>query len=112
MKLTVLTLWVVFTTVPVWAAEEHQELLLGLRTDFDAGEVVVEVASSGCTTKADFRCEFKDQTLTIFRLRRDSCKAMPHKMPITFTLKELGLSPHQPFALGNRIIVNENLTDK
>jgi len=43
-------------------------------------------------------------------MRPDDCKAMPQKMPVVFTLEELGLSPHQLFELGNRIIVNENLT--
>jgi len=90
-------------------AGEPPELLLGVGTDFDAGRITFVVASSGCTTRADFRCDLKDGTLTLVRERRDSCKAMPQRQSIAFTLKELGLSPHQPFTLGNRLIVNENV---
>jgi hypothetical protein len=91
------------------AAEQPPEVLLGVGTDFDAGQVTFVVASTGCTTRADFRCDQKDGKLTLIRERRDACKAMPQRLTITFTLKELGLSPHQPFTLGNRLIVNENL---
>jgi hypothetical protein len=68
------------------AAGERPESLLGVVTDFDAGRVTFDVASNGCTAKKDFRCDLKDGTL-----------------------EELGLSPNNPFALGNRLIVNENL---
>jgi hypothetical protein len=112
MKLTILWLGAVLLASPAWAGDERPEVLLGLSTDFDAGKVVFSVASSGCTAKADFRAQLNENTLTLFRTRRDSCKAMPSKVPIAFTLKELGLSPNQPFALGNRIIVNENLTER
>lgn len=110
MKATVLILCACLFAAPVWAGEGQPELLLGVTTDFDAGQIVFQVASGGCTTKEDFRFEFKNDTLTIFRMRGDYCKAMPHKVPITFALEELGISPHRPFALGNRIIVNQNLT--
>jgi hypothetical protein len=94
---------------PAWAEEARPESLLGVGTDFGAGKITFEVASSGCTTRKDFRCDFKDGTLTLLRLQRDSCKAMPEKVKITFTLAELGLSPNKPFTLGNKLIVNENL---
>lgn len=110
MKTTLLIIWALLLAVPVCAEDERPELLLGLSTDSAAGQVVFEVASSGCTAKEDFRCEFKENTLTIFRIRRDACKAMPQKTSIAFTLEELGIPPHQPFVLGNRITVNEMLS--
>jgi len=91
------------------AADERPEALLGVVTDFDAARIVFEVASNGCTARKDFRCDLKDGTLTLVRLRRDSCKAMPQREKIVFTLEEIGLSPSKPFALGNKLIVNENL---
>jgi len=109
MKTMVLFLGALLLAGPAAAAEERTEAVLGVATDFDAGKLTFEVASNGCTTRKDFRCDLKDGTLTLVRLRRDACKAMPEKAKITFTLEELGLSPHKPFALGNRLIVNENL---
>lgn len=91
------------------AGAEQLEDLLGLETNFDSKQIVLVVANSGCTSKGDFRVEVKDETLTVYRLQRDSCKRMPFRERITFSLDELGLSPHKPFALGNRIVVNENL---
>lgn len=91
------------------AADERPERLLGVSTDFDAGRITFEVASNGCTARKDFRCDLKDGTLTLLRLRRDACKAMAQREKIVFTLAELGLSPNAPFALGNKLIVNENL---
>ncbi|MCK4536761.1 MAG: hypothetical protein KAT93_07085 [Desulfuromonadales bacterium] len=91
------------------AEAEQLENLLGLETDFDTKQIMFVVASSGCTSKGDFRVEVKDEVLTVYRLQRDACKRMPFRERIVFTLDELGLSPHKPFALGNRILVNENL---
>lgn len=88
---------------------EQLENLLGLETDFDAKQIVLVVASSGCTGKGNFRVEVKDEVLSVYRLQRDACKRMPFRERIAFTLDELGVSPHKPFALGNRIVVNENL---
>lgn len=107
MKLTALCLSTVFLAAPAWAGDEPPEALLGVSTDIEGGQVLFEVASNGCTTKADFRSTYQDRTLTLVRIRRDACKAMPHRMKIAFTLGELRLSPHQPFALGNRIVVGE-----
>jgi len=111
MKPRILFLWVLLAA-PALAGDERAEVLLGVTTDFDAGQVVFTVASTGCTAKGDFRAQLKEGTLTLFRTRRDSCKAMPSKLPVAFTLKELGLSPSQPFSVGNRLIANENLTER
>lgn len=95
--------------VPSVAGDEVPEDLLGLHSDFISGQVFVEVVSGGCTTKDDFRSSFSDDTLTLFRIRQDDCKALPHKITIAFTLEELGINPHQPFSLANRIVVNEGM---
>ncbi len=91
------------------AGAEELETLLGVRTDFDAGRLVFEVASSGCTEKADFRATVDNGTLSLFRLQRDSCKAMPFRTQLLFGLEELGLSAQQPFRLANPLVVNEHM---
>lgn len=95
---------------PLQAGEGRPELLLGLATDFETGHIIFEVASRGCTERDDFRVEFRNSTLTLYRLRPDACKAMPQRLQLTYSLAELGVSPHHGFSLGNRFIVNENLT--
>ena len=109
MKASALLVGVLLLAGPAGGAEPRPETVLGVGTDFDAGRVTFVVASGGCTTRADFRCKLEDGTLTLVRERPDTCKAMPERYTVAFTLKELGLSPHQPFRLGNRLIVNENL---
>lgn len=98
----------IFAVSPAFA--EQPEKLLGLTTDFRAGSVTIEVAGSGCTDRDSFRVEFSNQTLTVYRVIPDNCKAMPAKEAFTYSLKELGISPHKPFTVGNPFIVNENLT--
>lgn len=95
--------------VPGVAGEGMPESILGLHTDFAAGQVFIEVVSGGCTTKDDFRSSFIDDTLTLLRIRQDDCKALPHKISIAFTLEELGINPYQPFKLANRLVVNEGM---
>jgi len=109
MKKCVIAICLLLLSMSTQAKAEQVENLLGLETDFDARQVVLVVASSGCTSKGDFRVEVKDDVLTVYRLQRDACKRMPFRERIAFTLDELGISPHKPFALGNRIVVNENL---
>lgn len=93
------------------ALAERPEVLLGISTDFNKGEITIEVTSSGCTMKGDFRFDFKENVLTIIRTRRDDCKAMPKKINLTYSLKEVGISPHQPFSISNKFIVNENIAN-
>jgi hypothetical protein len=109
MKRTALFLGALLLAGTALAADERPESLLGVVTDFDAGSITFEVASNGCTTRKDFRCDLKGETLTLVRLRRDSCKAMPQREKIVFKLEELKLSPNKPFVLGNKLIVNENV---
>lgn len=94
---------------PALAEEERTEALLGVATDFDAGKVTFEVASTGCTGKGDFRLKRDGDTLTLLRLRRDACKAMPQRTKLDFTLEELGVTPHKPFKIANPFLVNENV---
>ncbi len=85
------------------------EKLLGLSTDFDKGEITIEVVGSGCTQKEDFRFEFKENVLTIFRIRPDACKAMPDKVRLVYKLKDVGIERHQSFRVSNPFIVNFNI---
>ena len=109
MKPLFFIVWALLIAVPCVAGDEIPEPLLGLHTDFATGQIFVEVVSGGCTTKDDFRSSFSDDTLTLFRIRQDDCKALPHKISIAFALEDLGISPHQPFRLANRIVVNEGM---
>lgn len=109
MKRMIFIIWALLVAVPGVAGDEISENVLGLHTDFSRGQVFVDVVSGGCTTKDDFRSSFNDKTLTLSRIRPDECKALPHKITIAFTLKELGINPYQPFSLANRIVVNESM---
>lgn len=109
MKPIIFIIWALLVAVPGVAGERIPENILGLHTNSATGQVLVEVVSGGCTAKEDFRSSFIDETLTLFRIRQDDCKALPHKMTIAFTLEELGINPHQPFRLANRIVVNEGM---
>jgi hypothetical protein len=109
MKKIAIAICLLLLAMSTQAKAEQLENLLGLETDFDAKEIVLVVASSGCTNKGDFRVEVKDEVLTVYRLQRDSCKRMPFRERIVFSLEELGLSPHKPFALGNSLVANVNL---
>ncbi len=99
----------VFLAAP--AAAEQKEVLLGISTDFEKGELAIEVVSTGCTKKEDFRFEFKDNVLTVIRKERDACKAMPEKIRLTYKLREIGIDPNKPFRVSNELIVNENLAN-
>ncbi|MBN1797571.1 MAG: hypothetical protein JW822_03280 [Spirochaetales bacterium] len=90
------------------ATAEQPEVLLGLSMDFEKEEITIEVVSTGCTTKADFRFEYKDNVLTIIRKQPDTCKAMPDKITLTFKLKDLGIDPRTPFRISNTFLANEN----
>jgi hypothetical protein len=83
------------------------EIVFGVNTEGDPSKVTFRVASSGCTTRADFRVDVKDGVLSLVRLRRDACKAMPHAVSIAIPLSELGLRPGQRFTLANPIGAGE-----
>jgi len=91
------------------ALAEELETLLGVSSDFEAGTLTIEVASSGCTDKGSFRLDFTQGVLTVVRVRKDTCKAMPEKTPVTFTVEEVGIISHKPFTIANPFHVNEKL---
>lgn len=91
------------------AGAEEREPLLGLQTDFRGKTITIEVVGSGCTDKGYFRLDFSDDVLTVYRLQRDACKAMPQKTSLSYTLEELGIDPNKPFRVGNSFMVNEYL---
>ncbi|MRR05448.1 MAG: hypothetical protein EG828_00660 [Deltaproteobacteria bacterium] len=88
---------------------EEIETLLGVSSDFEAGSLTIEVASSGCTDKGSFRLDFTQGVLTVVRVRKDTCKAMIQKTPVTFTVEEVGITSHKPFRIANPFLVNEKL---
>jgi hypothetical protein len=91
---------------------ESLENLLGISTDLDKGEITIQAASSGCTVKKDFRFVYQKDILAVYRTKRDSCKAMPEKISLTYKMKDVGVVPNKAFSLSNRIIVNYNLAGK
>ena len=72
MKRFVWILGILLLAAPA-AAKDQPEVLLGIGTSFDKGQIIFEVVSSGCTSKEGFRIERNDHTLTLYRLRRDDC---------------------------------------
>lgn len=105
---TVLVL-IAFAITPALAAAPQEEVLLGLATDYDKGELTIHVVSTGCTKKADFRLEFKDGVLKVLRVTPDYCKAMPEKIALVFTLRDLGIGANTAFRLANKLVANPNL---
>jgi hypothetical protein len=88
-----------------WAGEP--EVLLGFSLDAEKGQVVLEVASTGCTGKADFAFERQGEVLTVVRKARDACKAMPSRARLEFTLAEAGVDVRTPLRLANRFVADE-----
>lgn len=89
------------------AAAVQPEELLGVSLNAERKEITIDVVSSGCTQRSDFRFEMKEDVLTVLRAGRDACKAMPQKTSFTYTLKEAGVDPDKPFRFGNGFIANE-----
>jgi hypothetical protein len=109
MKLSITCCLLALLLAASTARAEVREALLGLATDFSAKTVTIQVVSSGCTDRGDFRPDFSSDVLTFYRLRRDACKALPEMIGLSYTLEELGIDPHKPFRVGNPFIVNEHL---
>lgn len=89
------------------AAAVQPEELLGASLNAERKEITIDVVSSGCTQRSDFRFDMKENVLTVLRAQRDACKAMPRKTSFTYTLKEAGVDPNKSFRFGNRFIANE-----
>lgn len=88
-----------------WAGEPED--LLGFSLDAERGRLTIEVVSTGCTAKGDFRFERSGEVLTVVRLARDACKAMPSRARLEFSLAEAGVDARTPLRLGNRLVADE-----
>ncbi len=109
---TMRTVFLVFGLVVLFAPgalAAEVEVLLGISTDFDKQELTLQVASSGCTAKADFIFEMKDEVLTVSRTKKDECKAMERAVLFTYSLKEAGIDVNKPFKLGNKLAADPML---
>lgn len=82
----------------------------------EGNQLTVNVASSGCTSKGNFRWdvvkvpvigEVNHHTLTLVQVRRDECKAMLWEgIDLTYDLtSELGIQGHDTYSLTNKISV-------
>jgi hypothetical protein len=85
------------------------EPLLGFAFDPDESTLTINVFSSGCTEKKDFLFELRDNVLTIYRVRRDDCKAIPMMESLTYSLKELGVDFRKPFIIANPFITGDTI---
>lgn len=85
------------------------EPVFGIATDAGRKTLSIEVASSGCTDKGYFSFVLEDGVLTFTRIKRDSCKAMPERCTIVYSLDELGIDPQESFRLGNPISYSNHL---
>lgn len=95
---------------PVPAARaDRLETLYDVATDDRAKTLTITVAASGCTEKSDITFEFDGDTLVFRRAMPDSCKAMPQRFAITYTLKELGIAPEASFRIGNPISLRDHV---
>jgi hypothetical protein len=73
------------------------------------GELIIRVASNGCTAKADFAHYVERKaggvTLAFGRKRLDTCKSFAMgQTSLVFTYDELGLSPDAPIFLLNPLV--------
>lgn len=87
------------------------EKLLSLVLDYEKSEVSITVITKGCTGKSDFSFVVNGQTITVLRLKKDECKAMPEAVVFTYNLKEAGLDANKEYMVTNRFIANPNLAD-
>lgn len=82
------------------------ETLRGATTGADG--LTLKVASTGCTTKADFVFyvgrEGRDQTIAFARKRLDVCRAAPSVVELAFSYEELGLAEEGTVRLLNPVL--------
>ena len=91
--------------------KNDNETLLGFTVNYDRKEVAITVVSTGCTTKSDFSFTVAENTITVNRLKKDYCKAMPEAVSFTYTLQEAGFSADKKYVISNSFIVNPNLAN-
>ena len=89
----------------------NPEKLLGVSFSYAKKEITIQVVTTGCTVKADFKFSVSNNTITIIRKRRDACKAMPEGTSFTYTFPEAGLSPDKTYTIKNKFIANPNLAN-
>jgi hypothetical protein len=91
------------------AATPLAELEPLYRAEAGRDALTISVASSGCTTKADFAFHLERRgeavTLAFGRRRIDTCKSFAMgKVELTFTWAELGVEPRTPVFLLNPLL--------
>jgi hypothetical protein len=87
------------------------EKLLGLSFNYDKNEISIEVVTTGCTVKGNFAFKVQNNTVTIYRKKRDVCKMAPQAIRFTYSLQEAGLSADKSYIIKNRFIANPNLAN-
>jgi hypothetical protein len=97
-------IWLMLMAPMAFAIEP--ETLLGVQLNYDKKEITIQVVSTGCTEKSDFKLEVVAGKLTITRLKADFCKAMPEVVSFTYSAKEAGIDVNKPFTIGNKLIMN------
>jgi hypothetical protein len=102
--ITTAVLWLLFMAPVAYAIEP--ETLLGVQLNYDKKEITIQVISTGCTLKSDFKFEFTDGKLTVSRQKPDLCKAMPEVVSFTYSAKEAGIDVNKPFTISNKFIIN------
>lgn len=95
---------------PMVEKQVPAEKLLGLQFNYDKNEVVLTVATTGCTAKADLSFSVSGNTVTIIRNKKDECKAMPDAVSFTYSLKEAGIEVNKAYTILNSFIANPNLS--
>ncbi len=87
------------------------EKLIGFTFNYEKSEVAITVISKGCTGKSDFSFKVQGNMITVVRMKKDECKAMPEAVVFTYSLKEAGLDANKDYSLVNRFVANPNLAD-
>lgn len=96
---------------PVTEKQVPAEKLLGLVFNYDKGEIALTVVTKGCTGKADFSFTVSDGTITVLRIKKDECKAMPEAAVFLYSMKELGIDPNKYYKLMNGFMANPDLAN-
>ncbi|MEN6438082.1 MAG: hypothetical protein ABFD97_05825 [Syntrophobacter sp.] len=94
---------------PFQARAQQPERIYGFEANAEAKTISIVVSSTGCTDKSYFSFAVEGDILTFKRVKRDSCKAMPSRETIRYTLDELGIKPESSFRIGNPISLTERI---
>ena len=91
--------------------QNRTEKLMGVSFNYDKKEITIQVVSTGCTVKTDFQFKVSNNIITIIRIKKDACKAMPEMASFTYSFQETGLSPDKAYTIKNKFIANPNLAN-